>query len=496
MLGWVRGYEDRLFPILWIHPTEENLCEKIKIAVNRGICGFKMICNDMYVYEESAMNALRTIAQCNVPVLFHSGILWDGTDSSKYNRPVNWEALGQVPGLRFSLAHCSWPWIDECYAVYGQFLNAQGHGNPAEMFLDTTPGTPEIYRKDLLTKLFAGGYDTGHNVMFGSDCFAHDYKPNWAKKWLKIDKAILEELGVSMANYSNYYYHNVIRFLGKTSGVTHDIPVPDNAGGWSAKNPKVPKIIEKWYRKLNFPKYFDEEFFASYQEFPVSDMISADTYDITCKDGKRNLFSALYLCETLEKVYAEKGISQQILLDTLQEIVTYTNIFSDLEGQLSLGRMDWIQKILSGQIIRLGRLLFGFATAAVEIPQKNIRVGDTVLQCYIPAGEKLIKEACLASIDRAKEFFGEDKTIVVKSWLLDDTLEQMLPPDSNIIAFRNLFEAVSKEESDAILKFVFRWNTNRFNVKFLPAYNRFSEAVKQQALSGTVFYEVTGYLRG
>lgn len=27
------------------------------------------------------------------------------------------------------------------------------------MFLDLTPGTPEIYRRDLLTKLFTIGYD-------------------------------------------------------------------------------------------------------------------------------------------------------------------------------------------------------------------------------------------------------------------------------------------------------------------------------------------------
>ena len=31
VLAWTKGYEDRIFPILWIHPYEENILEKIEI---------------------------------------------------------------------------------------------------------------------------------------------------------------------------------------------------------------------------------------------------------------------------------------------------------------------------------------------------------------------------------------------------------------------------------------------------------------------------------
>ena len=154
LLEWTRGYEGRLFPVLWIHPDEENLIENIHKAVNAGVMGFKIICNNFYIYEERCLEILREIAKLNKPVIFHSGILWDGTVSSNYNRPLNWESLIDIEGLRFSMGHCSWPWIDECIAMYGKFLNALSRKNTAEMFLDITPGTPEIYRKELLTKLF------------------------------------------------------------------------------------------------------------------------------------------------------------------------------------------------------------------------------------------------------------------------------------------------------------------------------------------------------
>ncbi len=494
VFAWQKGYEDRIFPIIWIHPKEENLAQKVKDAVKRGICGFKMICKDFDVYSEETMAILRTIAELNVPVLFHSGILWDGTDSSKHNRPVHWEALSQIPGLRFSLGHCSWPWIDECFAVYGQFLNAQSHGNPAEMFFDTTPGTPLIYRKDLLYKLFVGGYDTGHNVMFGSDCFAYDYKPEWTGKWLKTDGELMREFGVSREIFENYYYRNVMRFLGKGPQVSHDIPVPDNAGGWKATNPEVPKIIEKWYQKLSFPNYFDEEFYRALREIPVSDILTASTYDATCQDGKRNLLSTLFMAEEYAKNCQKQGISEEILLDSLSELVNYTHIFSDLKNELALGRMDWILRILKGEILKLGRLQFALEPSMVDIFEKGIKKGDTVLRCYIPGGEKLSRETVASSIQQAKEFFGE-YIIVVTSWLLDDSLKELLPEDSNILTFQSLFETVKREESDAILRFVFRWNTNRFSVKHASSYNAFSEGVKQAMLAGKKFYEVTGYFK-
>ncbi len=62
------------------------------------------------------------------------------------------------------MGHCSWPWYDECIALYGKFLNALEKDGAPEMFFDLTPGTPVIYRRDLLTKLFTVGYDVPDNI--------------------------------------------------------------------------------------------------------------------------------------------------------------------------------------------------------------------------------------------------------------------------------------------------------------------------------------------
>ena len=63
------------------------------------------------------MEVFRTISQADRPILFHSGILWDGKPSGPYNHPAGFESLLEVDGLRFCLAHISWPWCDELIAV-------------------------------------------------------------------------------------------------------------------------------------------------------------------------------------------------------------------------------------------------------------------------------------------------------------------------------------------------------------------------------------------
>ena len=76
----------------------------------------------------------------------------------------------------------SWPWCDEMIAVYGksQAVRSMRSRPAAEMFIDTTPGTPVIYRREALTKMFTVGYAVEHNIFFGGDCRAQTYNSRWA----------------------------------------------------------------------------------------------------------------------------------------------------------------------------------------------------------------------------------------------------------------------------------------------------------------------------
>ncbi|MBR3594122.1 MAG: amidohydrolase family protein [Clostridia bacterium] len=493
VLAWAKGYEDRIFPVMWIHPYEPNIIENIHKAVENGICAFKIICTDFYVYEEESLRVLSEIASLGVPVFFHSGILWDGRVSSSYNRPVNWEALINIKGLRFSMGHCSWPWIDECIALYGKFLNALLTGDTAEMFFDITPGTPDIYREELLTKLFTIGYDVGDNIMFGTDAYSSHYSADWSEKWLETDKKIMDKLGVSRENREKLYYKNLMRFLGKDdAAVSHNAPDTDNANAWSPVNPRVAEVAEKWYKKLGFPSRFDKEFRKALSETPVSDAVTVEDFK-SGTEGKRNLITALWLCEELAEKYRQKGIAEEVLLDTLSDLVIWTETWSDIKGELYLGENEWLARHLGMRLVKLGRLQYCMAESEHDIEKYGIKKGDAVLEVHIPAVGPLSADECVSSLAAAKPFFAkyfpdfEYSVRTCHSWLLDPTLSEVLKEGSNILKFQELFDIVHTEKADDIIRYVFPWDTDRHNIRYRVADGSLAVAVKKRINAGGDF---------
>ena len=216
-----------LFPFMFIDPTEPDAIEQVELAGKKGIFGFKIICSQHFPCDDRAMPVYRKISELKKPVLFHSGILYDGRNASgNFNRPCNFEGLLSVDGLRFALAHVSWPWTDECIAVYGKFNSAfsrSGKDGAGEMFIDLSPGTPRPYRKAVFDRLLFSGYNIKTNLLYGIDTSVGPYGSGYAKDTLEYDESIFDEyyktggmFGRKLDDdFRDYlYYKNLVRFIG------------------------------------------------------------------------------------------------------------------------------------------------------------------------------------------------------------------------------------------------------------------------------------------
>jgi predicted TIM-barrel fold metal-dependent hydrolase len=204
----------RIYGLVFANPRAEGMVEEIERGiVDLGLRGVKMIPDHWSPTDELVLPVYEKLRELGKPIQFHSGILYGFGDSSRFCRPVLYEALVNFPGLRFSLAHIGWPWVDECIAVYGRFRAAAGYKTEAcQMWIDTCRGTPDAWREEALRK--AVPFCGVERLMFGVDgspSSMADQAPVHARK----DHDLLRNvLGLSQDQIETFFFGACEGFWG------------------------------------------------------------------------------------------------------------------------------------------------------------------------------------------------------------------------------------------------------------------------------------------
>ena len=208
-----QGGRGKIIPFAWLDPTWSGSIKLLHHAVEKlGIRGVKIIPDGWYPWDKRCLQLYKHVEQLNVPILFHSGILWSWGDTSRFCRPAEYEVLMEFTGIRFALAHISWPWTDECLAVAGKINHMRGSRGLArpQCYVDTTPGAPDPWRKPALQKML--GYISEDAILFGTDgtpLRAIAY----TKGNVERDKRYYQELKVSRRTQEKILSQNFDTFL-------------------------------------------------------------------------------------------------------------------------------------------------------------------------------------------------------------------------------------------------------------------------------------------
>lgn len=263
---------------------------------------------------------------------------------------------------------------------------------------------------------------------------------------------------------------------------------------------KTAPIIEKWYKRLNFSSKYDAEFYEALRTIKIPEDTSIKNYNLECTDGKKNLLAFLYMCEALQKKYAEHGISEEILLDTLSDIVRWCDEWSQIKGELYLGEIGWLSRSMNFYLFRIGRLQYCIHSVTEKFTQFGMKLGESFIGVHIPPTGPLKIEQVNQSLGMARDFFAKYFPEVrysyfsCLSWLLDETLKEYLPAESNILKFAELFNIVESHPSDDIIRFVFGSSANRENMDTWKCSSSFAQRIKSAIAEGNTFYETRGLI--
>lgn len=164
------------------------------------------------------------------------------------------------------------------------------------------------------------------------------------------------------------------------------------------------------------------------------------------ENGLKMLFCMLKAAAYSYEKYQAEGISDKIFADTMKCFTRYIGEHKVSYGYYGFDRDFWAGRQLSLIIFRLGELEF----------EKCNRDGKKSVNVHIPSDAALTRENCEASFQQSRQFYGQyDKNYVgvsyhCYSWLLSPALKELLPENSKIIKFQEMFriEKVYQEEDD------------------------------------------------
>ncbi len=129
---------------------------------------------------------------------------------------------------------------------------------------------------------------------------------------------------------------------------------------------------------------------------------------------------------------------------------------------------------------------------------------DDIIAVHIPYGGKLDREICRKSYADAREIFArcypehDFKCFLTACWMLSPELKNILPPESNILAFSEpyMIFPVKSQAHDAFF-YVYgieAASVSEIDIENLPETNTLTRGVKNSALEGKYVYEFGGFM--
>ena len=206
--------------------------------------------------------------------------------------------------------------------------------------------------------------------------------------------------------------------------------------------------------------------------------------------GFRQLCCLLRCALKAREQYARLCISHQIYVDTMGAFSRFVREHMDSYGCYGFDRGFWVTRQVSSRLFRIGQLEYELTT----------RENMPIVSLHIPTDVDLRPNVLIpdirAGLQELYRIFPEyvDKPVYCHSWLMSSLLRDLLPEDSNILRFQELFDiSQDTKPGNSVILWVFK--NPGLSPEEYPENTSLQRKLKAFFLNGGQFYEGKGWLR-
>ncbi len=203
----------------------------------------------------------------------------------------------------------------------------------------------------------------------------------------------------------------------------------------------------------------------------------------------------LICAEPLREIYKKEGYSDEHCIDTLKDLAYKNNECIKVCGEPGVAT-DWFQQFFTLKRFRFGRLQYDIKTWEFEDYNKYLKKDGLVFGCHIPSCGPLHIEAVMDSIKRLYAFAKEKDLLVdgvlpiyTATWLIYTPMIELLPENSNMRKFHDLFDIIENRHRPGNYSENFRifnkeYDGNPQSLKDLPEDTSLQRTLKKYYLEG------------
>ena len=262
-------------------------------------------------------------------------------------------------------------------------------------------------------------------------------------------------------------------------------------------------MMEVLCRRIGMPEEVTRRVLAIHGDPGFCPELSKLTREQTWEEGLAELKGALgadpngmnMLCCMLrcalaaKETYCRLGLSDEIYFHTMGCFSRFVGEHLESYGRYGFDRGFWTVRQVSCRLLRIG-----------ELEYELIRLdGRFVISSHIPTDVQLRTPLLRASVEQAREVLSRtfpdyaNAPMFCRSWLLSPALEELLPPDSNILAFRRSFHITTlPTPSTGVILWVFK--NPKLDPEDYPENTTLQRNLKAWILAGKPFPDAKGFL--